>query len=466
MLRRIVWVLAILALGLSLGAQEISEKKDIAIFALNYYGAPVTSKPGGSLTIESNSKTGEFRLRLEGSGSAQTDGIFQQALGSIDAQIRQVFVSLNRFNVIGLPQRLTDADVQSFIDTIRDYKERNVEIPEEVSFGQVAFTEADFNRLVGAFYVVIPSVIRYDQVRESGSKVYETEIVTSFSIIDVESYRTISSFQIETYGSDENASRSMQDAVDSIPLELDFNLRSIQEFRLRTAVIEIAGSDIYIQLGRNLGVMLGEEYRVVRFAERAGFQSERPFALLEIKEVDEEYSIARVIYADQPIVIGDQVVELPRIGFTLEPFFNIGLLNLVHPGEAGIINFGLRTAVNRGFYGFRPTGGLEMIIDPVVEGPPLFGLFLGGEFNLNLGRLRPHLAFDIAPVMSINFEDIGDDDTPFDLTHLKAAVKGRVAFLVADSVEVFAEAGLNYGIPITVNDAIGGIFVGAGVIFK
>src|SRR5690606_16352229 len=164
MIRRMMLFVLFLAIVVSFGAaQEISQRKDIAIFALNYYGAPPTTDTGGSVELKANAKTGEVSLKLQGSGSQETDRVFQQALGSIDSQIRQVFSGLNRFNVIGLPQRLTDGDVQAFIDTIRQFNESNAEIPEEVRFGEVAFTEADFNRLVGAFYVVIPSVIRYDQ---------------------------------------------------------------------------------------------------------------------------------------------------------------------------------------------------------------------------------------------------------------------------------------------------------------
>lgn len=476
MIRRMMLFVLFLAIVVSFGAaQEISQRKDIAIFALNYYGAPPTTDTGGSVELKANAKTGEVSLKLQGSGSQETDRVFQQALGSIDSQIRQVFSGLNRFNVIGLPQRLTDGDVQAFIDTIRQFNETNAEIPEEVRFGEVAFTEADFNRLVGAFYVVIPSVIRYDQFLDEDAN-FNTDIVTSFTIIDVQNYQTIDAFQIETSGIDEVASRSMANAVDAIPFDLDFKVRSIEEFRLRTAIIEIAGPDVFIQLGNDLGVMVGEEYQVLRFVDRAGFQSERPIALLEIKEIDQQYSVARVVYAEQPLVVGDSVVELPRIGITIEPFLDISILNFVSQTEPGPLVFGLRTAITRGFYGFRPAATIDLM--SLASETSLFAsLALGGEFNLSLGRLRPHLAFDVAPVFKIDniidlltSEESDADDAivseASSLSHLRIGAKARVAYLFGDSFEVFLEAGALYGIPLSEVSAFGGITIGAGVTFK
>ena len=73
-----------------LGAQEVSEKKEIAIFRLSYYDWNI---PGG-------------------------------ALGSIDEEMKSVFINLGRFDVIGLSFRPAETDANEFIGKIREYKQR------------------------------------------------------------------------------------------------------------------------------------------------------------------------------------------------------------------------------------------------------------------------------------------------------------------------------------------------------
>ena len=70
----------------------VSEKKDVAIFALGYYG---------------------FGIPIE-------------ALGSIDQEIQKVFVDLGRFNIIGRkPEACPPRAWTQFIDTIKKAKEAN-----------------------------------------------------------------------------------------------------------------------------------------------------------------------------------------------------------------------------------------------------------------------------------------------------------------------------------------------------
>src|SRR6056297_2150118 len=111
----------------TIGAQEVSEKKDIAVFKLSYADYSI---PNG-------------------------------ALGLVDQSIQNVFIELGRFNIIGMNYRLQSNDINAFIDKIREMKEADVEIPEEVRLGQETFTEADFNKLVGSFIVVVPVMSYY-----------------------------------------------------------------------------------------------------------------------------------------------------------------------------------------------------------------------------------------------------------------------------------------------------------------
>ncbi|KGE73351.1 hypothetical protein [Spirochaeta lutea] len=445
--------------GAMVWAQEFSEKQDLAIFNLNYYGAPV-SNDVPSLSIKSEGKGGSFSLELKGSGSEQTDRIFQQAVGSIDASLREVFIELGRFNVIGLPQRLSSSDVQAFIDGIQEIKESNTEIPEEVRLGQVAFTEAQFNRLVGSFIVVIPSVTQYSQILEEDGD-YKTSISTSFSFINVQEYKNFASFTIETTGYDENAFDSMKSAVDSIPGQLEFQIRSVPEFQIKTAIIEVLGGRVYLEFGRNMGLQLGDEYRVLRYRDVAGYNAEDPVALLVIEEIQENFSGAKIIYAKTPLVPGDQLREIPRMGVTLEPYFNVVVAS---PTEDGFLGFvGLRTAISRGFFGLRPAAGLEFVLGNVGSIRGLMGsLWAGGEYSLYLGRLRPHISAGVG--VTGFFDPTGESD-PL-LSHLYLNLKARVGFLVTDSVEIIAEGGYVHNLSFGSYGSFGGILAGLSVLLK
>lgn len=227
MKRIIGLMLVLLFIASAVYSQEVSEKKEVAIFALSY-----------------------------------TDwNIPDDALGMVDQSIQNVFISLNRFNIIGMRYRLKSDDVGAFIDEIKKIKSENMEIPESVRLGEQTFTEADFNKLVGSFIIVVPVVSYYDlKTDDSGS--YAAEIETSFTFINVAEGRAMASFQIQTSGTDDTAKSAVKSAVDGIPVQLSYEIRKIPEFQLKTGVIDFIGRDVVIELGRNMGVKLGDEYRI------------------------------------------------------------------------------------------------------------------------------------------------------------------------------------------------------------
>ena len=84
------------ALLSGLSAQPvISQKQDIAIFSLGYYGWNIPS----------------------------------QALGSIDGEIQKVFSDLGRFTILGVTQRFSSSDINSFIDAVKRSKQSTFTMP-------------------------------------------------------------------------------------------------------------------------------------------------------------------------------------------------------------------------------------------------------------------------------------------------------------------------------------------------
>lgn len=344
-------LLLFLLLAGVVSAQQVSRKKDIAVFRLSYYQWDIPSS----------------------------------VLGGIDEEIRGVFVNLGRFNVIGMTQRLEPGDLNAFIDRIRSYKEQRATIPEAVQMGQEFFTQADFDRLVGSFIVVVPAVASYVlEVNDAGE--FHVELKTSFSFVNVEEGSTFAQAFVESEGTDPSPDGAARSAVDGIPFALDYEIRRISEFQLKTGVLEVHGSEVVLELGRDMGVRVGDEFLLVGSRVlSSGKTLTSETGLLVIKEVGDEVSVGKLLYAHPRPQEGDQLREFPLRGVETTPYLHAasGLLY----GRSFTALAGLRQSISRGFYGFRPIFGIELpFITNIIAAIPL-NLYLGGEYVLHLGRL-------------------------------------------------------------------------------
>jgi len=349
-------VAALLAISLvvrtTLFAQVVSERKEIAVFKLSYYSYDIPNA----------------------------------VLGGIDEEIRGVFINLGRFDVIGLTQRLEEGDLNEFIDKIKMYKEQQVEIPEEVQMGKEFFTRADFDKLTGSFIVVIPAVANYVVARLDTGE-YQANIKTSFSFVNVEEGRTFAQAFVDTEGKDTNRDLAIKGALDAIAMQLTFQVRKIPEFQLKTGVVEVRGTEIIIELGRDLGLKAGDEYVIVSSEIlQSGRALSHEQGLVVIKEVSDEVSVAKIIYSRPRPQIGDQLQEVPRLGMDTTPYVHYAK-GALYDREATIF-IGARQAVSRGFYGFRPLLGVEVpLIANIVAAIPV-NMYVGGEYNLYFGRFQ------------------------------------------------------------------------------
>ncbi|AHC13687.1 hypothetical protein [Salinispira pacifica] len=455
----LIAVFCIFAWGLY--AQEISEKQDLSIFRANYYGAPV-EKQGDSLSIKAQIGKTSVELDLTSSGNMETDRIFRNSIGAVDAGIRQVFQNLGRFNIIAMPQRVSTSNVTDFISAIQDYRQQGVEIPEAVRLGQEAFTESDLNRIINSFIMVVPEVTYYD-INIGDVSLYEATIVTSFSIFNVEDYSSIAEFSVESTGYSDDKQEAMRLAVEDISDQLEFEIRSVEQFRLKSAILERRAGRIILEFGRNMGIRVGDEYEVTRIRDLGGKVFNERVGLLRIREVNQEFSIASVMYEKERIVAGDQVKEIPRIGFDVTPYV-AAIFNL-ESRSISSISFGARAAPSRGFYAFRPVAGVEIVLSNASTAGEFIGLPVsvnfGAEYNLFLRRLRltPHAYLGL--VGQIPLQE-GDD---FALKALKTGLVSGLSYLLpsaADNIELYLEGGyeLQFGFE---SNPVSGISLGAGV---
>lgn len=443
-------------------AQELSERQDISIFALNYYGAPPMQVPE-SVHIRTQIGKAAVDITLRGSGNPQTDFIFQQTIGGVDAEIRQAFQNLGRFNVLSYPQRLDSSSISAFIDAIKEYREQSIEIPEAVSLGQQAFTEQDLNSLISSFIIVTPSVTYY-QLSQDQSLNWEARIVTNFNIVNIENYETLADFSVETSGYSDNPQEAMREAVEGIASQLEFEIRSIEVFKIRTAIIERLGNRIALEFGSNMGIRVGDEYEVIRYTDFAGHVVPQRIALLRIREVNQEYSMAEVIYEKERAVIGDQVKELPRFGIDVTPYVS----TLFSPSLGGFASLaiGLKSSPNRGFYAFRPSVGIEVLLSEAsvsgsVDGVPV-SLNLGVEYNLFLRRFR------LIPQAYLGFigQIPSEESEEFAFRGIKTTALLGLTYLLPtrnDNVELYAESGYELQFGMGSYSNVQGITFGGGV---
>ena len=420
------------AAPLAAATPTVSEKKDVAIFALGYYG---------------------WAIPLE-------------TLGSIDIEIQKVFVDLGRFNILDYTERLSSGGLQQFIATLKKAKEANFVMPEKFQFGEAVLTEAEFNKLVGAFIIATPIVSEFNSRYNSDKSQWETDIKTNVTFIDVGAGGSVLGIaEVKTSGSDkDNQNKSISSAISGIPMQLQYEVRKVPAFQISTRVLAASGSEIKLQLGQNMGIKKGDEYSIIVGETVEGFKNESEKGLIQIKDVGSEVSTGRVVYSSIKLTKDVQLHEIPRLGIDAEGYFHLA---------GGTPLPGFKATMSRGFYGFRPYGAVQI---PVSAVSTYFGFFsvipvnviVGGEYNLYMGRftLTPYGGVGASYARVVT--PIKSSDTTDWLSHIGVQAYVRASFLFTRELSVFGEAGLEYWL--TMNDVFfqnyGGLGFGGGVAYK
>ena len=381
----------------ALGAQQVSQDKDIAVFRLSY---------------------------------SQWD-IPDSVLGAVDEEIRGTFLELGRFNVLGLSRRLEPGALDAFCDAIRQYRAERVELPQEVQLGREVFTQADFELLAGSLLVVVPSVAGY--LLEASGAGFHVMLKTSFTFINMEQDRSFVRVFVESEGSEESPEGAAGRAMDGIAPRLASELRRIPELQLKTGVLEVHGSAVTLEPGRKLGVRVGDEYLLVssRVLD-SGKTLTSETGLLVVKEVNDEVSVGRLIYAGPGLREGDPLRELPLLGMETTPYVHLAS-GLLHP--RGLMALaGLRQSVSRGFYAFRPIFGLEAPLMPNILAALPLNLYLGAEYVIRMGRLRvaPHASLGVGGAYFVR---------KFAFTHIGGTTGLNLSYLFANKLLFLLEAG-------------------------
>ncbi len=348
----------------------VSERKELAVFALGYHGWDIND----------------------------------EALGSIDARIMEVFSSMRRFEIIGFAQRVDSGDLASFVSDIKKIKEDNLVIPEKYLLGEAFLTEAEMNRFIGAFYAVIPAVTGYslayviDPEDPLKSK-WNCKISASVTFLDVAEGKVMAAPVIEGTGSDPlDKDAALREAIDSLASPLEREARTV--FPLDSKIVSVGGRKVKLRLGSSMGVKTGYEFAVMEYEEIDGVLDEREAGLVVVKRAGTEISDGTVLFSASPIGEETRLREIPRSGVDVSPYFRyvFGSAPVLVPpgypvgksyGEAGV-----KLTFSEGFYALKPLIGLQVPFSSVVLGDedpfhsfPFF-VYLGGELNFYIGRFQ------------------------------------------------------------------------------
>jgi len=196
----------------------------------------------------------------------------------------------------------------------------------------------------------------------------------------------------------------------------------------------------------------------------SGSLESRETGLLLVSGVHEDYSFARVIYANPGLHIGDQLRKISTIGLESTAYLHVianadtGVGGLAPPIVYGI---GTYESITRGFYNFRPLIGIESAVASAfyaAGGVPL-NLYLGAELNWRFGRfdLRPVIAGGIGGMVPLQ------PGASFYLSVAGGFGQLSLSYLVGRSLRLSVDAGYVQWLPLVPNAGFGGYYGGVGI---
>ncbi len=420
-------------------SQEVSEKTDVSIFNLSYYSYRIPNS----------------------------------VLGNIDSSIRSVFVNMGRFRVLQVAKSFDEPDdLASFIDQIKSMKEEGMEIPEEVAYGRMTFTEDDYNQLVSSFVVIIPELLNYSS-EENDKGEFEVLIKTSYSILDPSTMEVIAKPEIESTATDAKSNaRAIESAIGSMQSALTFELKKVPMFTLKTGVLEVNGAKLTLEKGRNLGILPGFEFEIITTEVlSSGKKKDISDGLIIVSGVFEEVSDAVILYG-QPKE-GDQLKEVPRAGVDFTLYYH-GIYELASKEYFNL--FGFKATLALGVFDVRPVITMEIPFFDVygigsfilLVGVPA-NIHIGAEFPIYMGRLQfsPTLLFGFGGI--VLYEPVNDQY--FIPTHLGVTGYANISYLVSRDTKVWLDIGYTFmaspfSTSLTSIESYNGVLLGAGVTFK
>ncbi|MFP4179264.1 MAG: hypothetical protein ACLFSA_04350 [Spirochaetaceae bacterium] len=164
-------------------------------------------------------------------------------------------------------------------------------------------------------------------------------------------------------------------------------------------VIDLYAGIPIIDAGKNRGLRVGDEFAVFEDADKesAGNASAKTAALVVVTRTGPGVSETAVRYGKDRIKRGTRLRRIRKLGIETSVYVRYtqsALENATMEDETpskGLINLGVRAAVNRGFYSIRPVIGLEFPrwVHPSPQSEAFrLRFYGGGELLWHFQRLR------------------------------------------------------------------------------
>lgn len=305
--------------------------------------------------------------------------------------------------------------------------------------------------------MALASLLSQYEISSDDNNYWQARITSSFSIFTTG--MPVREFSLETIGYSSNEQLALQQAVEKLPAQLEYHVNSLSE--MGRVILEKFDNRIVLAFGRDTGVQVGHEYEVRRLVESTGEESVwESIALLRVREVGENYSITDIILENQPLLLTDQVLKLPRLGPGLAPYTSLAFAS--PPNALSHLSVGLKTGLDLGVYVFQPLIGLEFTF-PLIAGVNslLVSVNVGAGYNIFLDRFRlmPQAFFGV----------VGDiSDSGFMIAALQSRIVLRLSYLlptVHSNVELYLEGGftLRFGLAGYENSQIVSLGLGANI---
>ncbi len=255
---------------------------------------------------------------------------------------------------------------------------------------------------------------------------------------------------LKTIGYSPSEEDALKQAVDELSAYIRVALAGSRALPGRqTAIVETFEDKVIIS--SRSAVAVGNEYKVRRLVHNGINSDWEDIALIRVREVREEYSIANVIFKESPLLISDYLQQLPRAALSIYPHVG-GSFNLT-TGILDRLLAGVKMALSTGVYDFRPFLDFTFLFSLVEEeGQEPFSVSagIGAEYNVFLER------FTIVPSVLIGLNS-QFPDSGFQFANLQSSLQLAVSYLlpgVYENVELYLEGG--YGLRFALDVSVAG----------
>lgn len=354
-------------------------------------------------------------------------GLSTPILSTVDEKIREIFVKVGRFQVLGLNVRIDGASVQDLVDNLRQRKSDQAEMTKEVQMGEVFLTEAHLDSLLKSAWVIVPQLTEFSTVARSsgGSKVL---LRASLAVVNGATLEIANVVNVESSGSASTENEAVHSALEGLPTKLEYEIRKVEAFQTRTTVALVEGDGtVVLDLGHGRGVQVGDLYTL---GSGAG-------GLLRIAAVEQSRSVARIVLGTPRI--GDPAREVAKLGVDWQGYTAVGL----RASETSLL-VGLKGVLSRGVDVLRPV--LFLDTSPVAKGYAGLAtipvnLLLGVEWYSSWGAVEVKVGTALGGTGLVLPSRSG---TPGDFSYLGAQVQGGLNFVMSQDWKVSVDAGARY----------------------